>query len=217
MERIRERLEGLETLLAEHPLPESLRRMAGELEALAAYAGLATGVEPAVRAELAWTAALLRDTWTLLTADRTSGEASDAAKASRMWHLCGALLDRAQDLLAVKPAHVSDYFLDALSVIVPFVGSGATVKGAVAIHRGAIAGAQIRLEEVLWHHFLSGSEKSDPEAAWAKIEEKRAAVKRCSDLIFVDTAEPRTQAATLVLLYLSVAVSRLNKLKETGA
>jgi len=216
MQRIREGLDRLEALFAEHPLPESLRRIAGELDGLTAYARLAEGVDDSVGEELTWTADLVRDCWSLMTFDQNAGAATDANRAARTWHLFGTLLDRTQDMMAAKPATVTDLFLDALSVILPYIGSQAQVKGAIAAHEGAIAGVQARLDEVLWRYLLPGPERLEASEAWARVEEKREVIRRCNDLVFVKTTDPNARTATLILLYLSVVVSRLNRLKEAA-
>ena len=214
MERIREQLEGLEARFAEHPWPDSLERIAGELDALAAYARLAAGVEPEVEVELHAAADMMRQCWALIAHDGAGGRVTDASKAARMWYLLGELLDRTQDILAAKPAGLPDFVLDALSVILPWIGSSASVSGAEAAHAGSIVGAQAHLEQMLWHHFTARREPMDAEAAWEWVERKREVVARVRDLVFTRTAGPGARAAILVLLYLSLAVSRVNRLRE---
>lgn len=217
MQRIRERLQTLESLFTEHPFPESLRRIAGELESLAAYARLAGEVDPGLRNDLAWTAGLYRDCWSLVRLDRAGVESASQSRRARVWELFGSLLDRTQDLLSAKPLTTPDVLLDAMSVVLPWIGGTAYVRGAEASHAGALVGPEARLEEVLWRYFTAASDAHGPDEAWAVIEEKRAAVERCVDLIFVKSEDPRTQAATLLLLYLSVAVSQVNRLARAGA
>ena len=118
--------------------------------------------------------------------------------------------------MSTDPMTLSGVFLDAMSIVLPWVGSTDYIKGAVSAHHGAVAGAQGRLEEVLWHHFLDSREKMPPEDAWAEVEKKRGVVKRCSDLIFLKTNDPRARAATLLLLYLSVVIARINAMMEAG-
>jgi len=216
MKTIRERLEGLESVLSKHSLPESLRIISSELDSLAAYAGVADGVEPSLRQELLWTAGLARDCWQLTESDRRSTDSTSENKAARAWSILGAVLDRTQDLMSADPMTLSDVFLDAMSIILPWVGSTNYIKGTLSTHHGAVAGAQGRLEEVLWHHFLDGRKKMPPGDAWAEGEKKRGVVQRCSDLIFLKTTDPRARAATLLLLYLSVVIARIDAMKETG-
>ena len=116
MERIRERLEGLEGLFAEHPWPDSLERIAGELDALAAYARIAGGVEREVEADLRAAADMMRQCWSLIAHDQAGRRVTDTSKAARMWYLLGELLDRTQDLLEQRdareqPVHIPDSFL----------------------------------------------------------------------------------------------------------
>jgi hypothetical protein len=222
MKHVQERLGTFEKLLGEHPLPVCLQRMAGELDALVAYARLAPHVDASMREELIWTADLARDTWALVQSDRSASAATDRNKAARAYNLLGALLDRLQDIMAARPASLSDYLLDAMSIIAPFVGSTQQVKGTELAHHGAGASAQARLEEVLWHHFTAGREetgreKTDPEAAWAVIQKKRPVIERVRDLVFDRTPDPTARAATLVLLYLSVIVSSVERLKRRAA
>lgn len=217
MQRIRDRLQNVESLFTEHPFPESLRRIAGELESLVAYTRLTRDIAPEVREDLAWTAGLLRDCWSLVRLDRSGAESESQSRRARTWELFGSILDRAQDLLAAKPLTSPDVLLDALSVVLPWIGGTAYLRGAEAAHAGGLVGVEARLEEVLWRYFTAKVEATDPDNAWGVIEEKRAAVERCVDLIFVRSEDPRTQAATLLLLYLSVAVSQINRLAKAGA
>jgi len=152
-----------------------------------------------------------------MTFDQSALETTDANRSARTWHLFGSLLDRTQDMIAAKPATVTDMFLDAMSVILPFVGSHAQVKGAIAAHGAAIAGVQSRLDEVLWRYFFPGPDRLKSSEAWALVEQKRDVVRRCNELVFVKTAEPGTRTATLLLLFLSVLVSRINRLRGMPA
>ena len=217
MKHVQERLDTFESLLGEHPLPVCLQRMAGELDALAAYARLTPHVDASVREELVWTADLARASWALVQGDRSASAATDRNKAARAYNLLGALLDRLQDIMAARPATLSDYLLDAMSIIAPFVGSTQQVKGTELAHHGAGASAQARLEEVLWHHFTAGRDATDPEAAWAWIQKKRPVIERVRDLVFDKTPDPTARAATLVLLYLSVIVSSVERIKRRAA
>jgi hypothetical protein len=217
MQQIQAGLDRLEAFFSEHPLPESLHRITGELDRLTAYARLAEGVDDSVREDLAWTADLARDCWSLMTFDQSAAETTDANRAARTWHLFGSLLDRTQDMIAAKPATLTDLFLDAMSVILPFVGSHSQVQGAIAAHGAAISGVQSRLDEVLWRYFLPGPDRLKSSEAWALVEQKRDVVQRCNDLVFVKTEDPSARTATLVLLFLSVLVSTINRLREMTA
>jgi len=221
MKTVQEKLEGLEALFSEHPLPESLHLITSELNSLAAYAGVAEGVAVSLREELRWTAGLMRDCWLLMAHDRSAAGTTAANRSARGWSILGALLDRTQDLMSADPMTLTDFFLDAMSIVLPWVGSTEYVRGTVLGHQAAVSGHQARLEEVLWHQFLDRKDRMRPENAWAEVEKRRRLVKRCTDLIFVKTTEPGPRAATLLLLYLSVGISRINRLmercKEEGA
>ncbi|MBN2492454.1 MAG: hypothetical protein JXQ29_16520 [Planctomycetes bacterium] len=214
MKRILERLEDLEALFADHPWPDSLPRIAGELDALAAYAGLTAGAQPDVGVELRTAADLMRQCWALAVQDRARTQVTDKSKATRMWYLFGEIFDRTQDILAAKPPTAPDLLLDALSVVLPWIGSSASVTGVAATHAAAMAGALARLEPVLWDYLAASRESLAPEDAWRWIETKRAIVERVRDLVFTRTSDPAQQASTVLLLYLSVAVSRINRLRK---